>query len=77
MISYAKFEEFLGEAVERAMSDQERTIGSLPDGSTVLELPPWARWIVIHPTEAPKAITMDGRLVDLSSPSIRQESEAE
>ena len=82
MTDQTVFQDFLGETVKAAFAEQERVIGTLPAGSQVLELPDWARWLIVHPSEPVKAITMDGRLVTLtelflSSPSIRQESEAE
>ena len=82
MTDQTVFQDFLGETVKAAFAEQERVIGTLPKDSQVLELPEFAKWLIVHPTEPVKAITMDGRLVTLdglflSSPSIRQESEAE
>ncbi len=76
------FHDFLGDTVKAAFAEQERVMGTLPAGSQVLELPEHAKWLIVHATEPVKAITMDGQLVTLdglflSSPSIRQESEAE
>lgn len=72
------FQDFLGDTVKSAFAEQERVIGTLPEGWMLLELPPWARWVAAYPgCGALKAITMDGKLVELTSPSIRQESEAE
>jgi len=62
----------LGETVESEFRAQEKTIGTLPDGSTILELPAWARWIVVHPSEPTKAITADGRLVTLDHPTRKE-----
>lgn len=66
----------LGVAIEEGFRQQERLIGTLSAETTIFELPPWARWLVLHPTEPPKAVTLDGKLISLESPSIRQESEA-
>ena len=71
------FQDFLGETVKAAFAEQERVIGTLPDGSMILDLPPWARWLVTHPTDGLKAITADGKLVALEPPSIRRENGGE
>ena len=47
---------------------QERVIGALPSGSTLLELPAWAKWLVVHPTEPTQCITADGRMITLDPP---------
>ena len=60
--------DILGEAVETAFREQEKTIGTLAAGSMILELPPWAKWIVVHPTEPMKVITMDGQMVEITAP---------
>ena len=57
--------DILGEAVETAFREQEKTIAKLPKGSTILDLPPWARWLVVCPNEPLRAITADGELVEV------------
>jgi hypothetical protein len=77
MTNETVFQDFLGDTVKAAFAEQERVIGTLPDGSMILDLPPWARWLVTHPTEGLKAITADGKLVELQPPSIRRENGGE
>lgn len=61
--------DILGEAVETAFREQEKTIANLPEGWTILELPPWAKWVVVYPGHgALKAITLDGQMIELTAP---------
>ena len=59
-----------GDAIERSFKYQEHTISTLPMDSSILELPAWARWLVIHPDEPIKCITADGELITLE-PQLR------
>lgn len=63
----------IGVALSAGFRQQEKVIASLGAKAQLFELPPWARWLVLHPTEPPKAITLDGKLIALESPSIRRE----
>lgn len=73
MTDQSKLEDFLGDTVKAAFAEQERVIGTLPAGSHLLELPDFAKWLVVEPDEEAKtltlkAITADGRLVTLDPP---------
>lgn len=48
-----------------AEEKQQRVIGTLPAGSVIHELPMFSRYLVLHPTEPPKIITMSGLLVTI------------
>ena len=44
-----------------------KAIGTLPEGSMVLELPPFSHYLVVHPTLPPKVITWQGKMLVLEA----------
>ena len=68
---------FLDEATDAAHKAQEKVIGTLPVESVIHDLPPGAKFIVAHPTEPMKVITLDGELVPLPLVAMRIETDAD